>query len=290
MDTHYDNEDSQPLIINAPPVGNRPPVVVYCDFDGVLNQLLYREVPLSNPDTHTYEDLEHLPRIPRIQELSRYDNTTYGIDYYEIVREAHKAGTMYTHSQQKTVPFTPSKSDKVRHLDIIWSPEMIDDIREMIEQGLIEFRWCTTWNKQANDKLSPLLGLPISPQVPLNPPGFFDRNWNVEKYWWVHDLHSRVDPQHRSRRWVQEVYNEHGESILEDTRPFIWIDDIATLQYENQQDHEQGAVKRSSRYYPSQSMGDDMLNENHLIMRTDAAIGISRPQMENIRRFVTQHA
>ena len=43
---------------------------------------------------------------------------------------------------------------------ILWSPAVIDQLRDWHEHGLVELQWLTTWGHDSNGELGKLLGLP----------------------------------------------------------------------------------------------------------------------------------
>lgn len=84
--------------------------------------------------------------------------------------------------------------------EITWAPALITGIREMIEDGLVEVQWLTTWMHLANGGLRVLLDLPELP-VAATMDEFRRGNHTVD--WWKLAAAKRVAGQ----------------------RPLIWTDD-----------------------------------------------------------------
>lgn len=95
---------------------------------------------------------------------------------------------------------------------IRWAPPVVTAIRHVIEHGLADVRWLTTWLDDANESLGPLLGLPALPVVPRPADrqaaahGFLGSRAGGFGGWWkLAAARALLDPQpHRPLVWTDD--------------------------------------------------------------------------------------
>lgn len=129
-----------------------------------------------------------------------------------------------------------------------YSTEMVKELRSLIEDDLVEFKWNTNWRSYAVSRLNPMFNFP--------------------------DHITFLDIAYDKKAYAQE-YKGHGiSSFLADTpeRPFIWLDDVATASFvdginQNKFDH---------------------LTGERLIIQTKEQYALSRADIAEIRKFASK--
>lgn len=120
----------------------------------------------------------------------------------------------------KTVPsvttmdiLTKNSTFLRKHTTISWNPEVLESFVSLVETGMYDFTWLTTWNDAGNIKLAAeTMGIP--------------------------DLHEHIPANlNKDARGKREWTEWKAHTIVEDQklnpRPYIWIDDDAPLFWED---------------------------------------------------------
>lgn len=154
---------------------------------------------------------------------------------------------------------------KPRTYIVRWSSELMERINALVGSGAADFRWLTTWRENARSLLAPAIGL--------------DPSW--ESVPWSQRM---SDYDQQGKRWAIEDMLAAGE-----TRPFVWVDDVAT--------------KGTATFNPSPQdyyTSSDCPEEDKplvlraanpkLIIRTSTYFGVSRAHWDAIEKFVQDNA
>lgn len=155
--------------------------------------------------------------------------------------------------------FVPDDSfqakDSGRTFDITYSTEMINEINSMEEDGLFEFVWLTTW-QGFTKSLDEQLGFSkIHDSLP-----WYNREGSA----------SQIGKYHA----IRDFYSD-----TQTFEPFIWVDDVATERFVSPFMNVRG---QSEEAFPGN-------NSPHLIIQTTDTYGISKDEMEKIRRFAEEN-
>lgn len=113
--------------------------------------------------------------------------------------------------------------------DVVWpihfSPSAIRQIRALLDDGLAEARWLTTWGDAANASLSRLLGLPGLPVEGLAERG--EAAWPPAAGGWHGALFHAGSDEWWKFPVVRDVVDREGSG-----RPLIWTDDDLAVEPE----------------------------------------------------------
>lgn len=131
-----------------------------------------------------------------------------------------------------------------------WSSELINLIRDLIDQKVIEFKWLSNWRHHAVNRLNPLFGFPET--VTYIP-------W--EKHPHDHD--------HELKAVALAQFLNLPANL---NRRVVWVDDKAIRQVTD------------GRFDPNRFGVRDML-----LLQPDQAYGITRPEWDLIETFLNQH-
>lgn len=139
-----------------------------------------------------------------------------------------------------------------RYYEILWSHEMIHDLKTIIESPSVDFSWLTSWYPFTDEIINPLFDMSYDD----NPDVIIDTVSD-----WMHFHQSYYDKYNYVKRYV----SKHPDN------PIIWIDDefVNTESY-----HDMESVVQ--RFHRTRSI---------LMVQTNSIIGISRKQMNTIREF-----
>lgn len=109
--------------------------IIFCDFDGVINQFPYRWVKESD-GSHD-------------KEVEYGGHTNYGFFHKDFNDEKFFRADEFTMMPTHKGTFALS-----------YSSEMVDRLRKLIVDDLVHFVWLTTWRAEAVSLLNPLFNFP----------------------------------------------------------------------------------------------------------------------------------
>ena len=177
--------------------------VLFCDFDGVVNQFpfLYEKV---------HNDVEREEFITEGLEV-----ITHGLNEYALRKQVC----------DEQVFFVPDSRFMAKagngEFMINYSSEMVSRLRGLIESDEVEFVWLTTW-REHTVQLDKQFGFP------------------EDKVTWLPWQQRMSDYNHSGKGWaIDDWFEEHSEFV---ERRWVWLDDIATRSYCNWNDFD-GFVK-----------------------------------------------
>lgn len=204
--------------------------VAFFDIDGVLNAIPYERV---------------------------LGTSSVGDGWTRIQGDPDK---YFVLDKQRRVNFV-DECGRNRALQFNFSSELIEKVNSLIDEGLIEFTWLTTWREQSSTAAR-VLGLPEGlPWVNWSPLGLTD-------YY-----------QYGKGVAIEELYLDGKES-----RRFIWIDDVATESRVNFPE----PVEREEWFVDPDGEDDVFPKVEQLVIQTDSRFGISRAEWEAIEKFARQ--
>lgn len=165
--------------------------------------------------------------------------------------EAHDYDPEHHYHASEGIVFE-DKDGRPQGWEFHWAPEMITILRGFIKNGLIDFKWTTNWQEWAGIRLNPLFRFPdhIS-HIPIN----YDKKDRTQSYKGEAVI-----------RYLEETPDAAG-------RPFMWVDDIATLPY----------LPGGDRYEEFEAK---FAGVPHLVMATEERHGITVAQMREILHFI----
>lgn len=204
--------------------------VAFFDIDGVLNAIPYEKVLGESPAEDSWARVQGDP------------------DKYFVL------------DKQRRVSFVDPQG-RNRALQFNFSSELIEKINALIDEGLIEFTWLTTWKEQSSTAAR-VLGLPE---------GFPWLDWSLLGFTDYYQSGKGIA--------IEELYRDGKES-----RRFIWIDDVATetrVNFPEPVQQEECPLDRGEE--------DSVFPKvEQLVIQTDSRFGISRAEWEAIEKFARQ--
>lgn len=204
--------------------------VAFFDIDGVLNAIPYEKVLGKSPAEDSWTRVQGDP------------------DKYFVL------------DKQRRVSFVDPQG-RNRALQFNFSSELIEKINALIDEGLIEFTWLTTWKEQSSTAAR-VLGLPE---------GLPWLDWSLLGFTDYYQSGKGVA--------IEELYRDGKES-----RRFIWIDDVATetrVNFPEPAEREEWLLDRDEEYGAFPKV-------EQLVIQTDSRFGISRAEWEAIEKFARQ--
>lgn len=109
--------------------------ILFCDFDGVINQFPYR----WEKETDGSHD----------KEIEHAGSTNYGFFHDDFDDDRFFRADEFVMLPTYKGTFA-----------ISWSSEMVERLRNLILEDKVDFVWLTTWREEAVSLLNPLLGFP----------------------------------------------------------------------------------------------------------------------------------
>lgn len=168
--------------------------VLFCDFDGVLNQFPY-----------VYHRV--------LDEADREEFTSAGLEFIAL---GASEWALQKQSCDEDKFFAPdsrfvAKADNGEFL-ISYSSEMIERLRKLVVSGEVEFVWLTTWREHTN-MLNLQFGFP------------------EDKVSWLPWFNKRSDYSHAGKgKAIEAWFEDHPEFV---DRRWVWLDDVATARFSN---------------------------------------------------------
>jgi hypothetical protein len=139
-----------------------------------------------------------------------------------------------------------------RSYDLLWSHEMIHDMKTIIESPSVDFSWLTSWYPFTDEIINPLFDMSYED----NPDVIIDTVSG-----WMHFHQDYYD----KYNYVKKYILQHPHN------PVIWVDD----EYVNSYSYHDMENALESCHTP----------RSVLMIQTNSIIGISRKQMDIIRDF-----
>lgn len=204
--------------------GNTP--IIYLDFDGVLN---------------AFPDRDMMKRGGQEWLMTKARENDPRHDIYDLDKAFHLDGNTRIHIPHKS-------SYRIR-----WSRELSDNFKELMESGMVDARWLTTWQPYTQ-KLNATLGWDES---------FIDTVQWYNKETLTGLYTGKLDTVRQSMV---------AEGMKPDPTPIVWVDDDECDAYN---------VKKIVDSLPANQ------NIRLLMIRPNPCIGISRRQYDIIKDFVT---
>lgn len=212
--------------------------ILFLDFDGVINALPYKRNWIGPDGVGLYDPELNNPKNWEYITLTPNEETHFPLD---TVKKATHRGREYT---------------------ITYSAELVDALRELIVEDKVHFIWLTTWREATQTELNPMLDFP------------------ADKAGWIEwqDTNLSYDNPQLGKFWglCDYIERREREGSLEKDTPLMWVDDVATIGFNNLSDYEMEYRKKHPtplERYPS------------LVLTTNADFGISRAELKSLQSF-----
>lgn len=168
--------------------------VLFCDFDGVINQFPFLYERIDNDfdrEMFTSEGFEII---------------THGLNEYALRKQVCDEKVFFYSDKRFT-----AKAGNGEFL-INYSSEMVSRLRDLIVTDKVEFVWLSTWREHT---------------VAINTEFSFPE----DKVSWLPWQQKMSDYTHSGKGWaVADWFEEHPEFV---DRKWLWLDDVATRSYYN---------------------------------------------------------
>lgn len=220
------------------------------DYDGVLNALPFTAVWTGPADV----DPDFL------------DEKNWGYKRVDIDPDLYFA-------PDNEVTVLNDQFDPPRPFKIRWSSELLMKIQALVDEGLIEFKFLSTWRDRTQTILRSVMG--------------FEESWS-----WVQWTQKFTGGEWGKYTAIERLIEEEGER-----RPIVWVDDVATEHVQNYAEvesyEEEGSHAHSDWFVGMEDENVDVFTANKvdaLVIQTETKFGLSRAHWAAIEDFVRAHA
>ena len=252
-------------------MSNKAPYL-FCDVDGVINALIYsREWISDKPMPYDWWDEEYTKKENWGLRRFEADPATDFVVDTEVVIDYPR--TRWSYNEKGEGYWETYQVDKVQ---INYSSELVTELRALIVSGKVDFYWLTAWRERAVNILNPILGFPLdTPFLPWQERGMSDYNQAGKGISLRHLFSEKYEmDQHRGYKTYVPLTPAEAKAVR---KPFIWLDDVANRTEANFPKYESRSAKKygfKKRY-----------GMNNLIINTIPETGISRAELEAIKKF-----